>query len=181
MDIDSLQRRLLHLSSSGIQTELTTLSDQDLLILIDSEHSRIGDAAAEMVWSRRQVDILIDAILAKVLKTRIGKTRATSILHREGRHFPRSAVAYVALLGDRSAGVVSNALFGLVFLQDVEHLKAVEEEGLRRPEGSKVHERFRQAAEALRKRDPFLFAPHFRDASRVWTVDPARFPDGQPR
>lgn len=177
VDIQNLEARVSRLEYPDIGRELNGLSDAALLELLNSRSIKVGDSAASILRSRGRTDAVVDAILSGKLRTKLGKIRGTYILHSFGRGCSRSVEAYLALLHDRSVEVVSDALFGLVFLQDERNTTHIQRARAEVQPGGAVLEYFDRAVEALRKQDPFIFSPYFRDVGDVWGLDRERFGD----
>lgn len=175
MDISELEKELAKNSYPEIEKVLPKLDTSDLLMLLDSRSIRVGDTATEVLVARRQTGLVIDALLAQRIRTKLGRLRATHLLSRFGKDVPRAADAYVHLLDDRSADVISNALFGLVFLLDQQNLPTIKKARSKTQPGSAARSLFNKAVRALVKQDPFIYSSGYRDSKDVWKLDKARF------
>jgi hypothetical protein len=165
------ERRLARQSYQTIHRELGRLSSRELLVLLDSKSIKIGDTAAGLLHQRTETELLINALLSDHIRTPIGRVRATNVLSGFGRAIPEAVDAYVHSLDDRSEGVLSNALFGIVFMRRRDLLAALQERfAVARP-GSARHQLLRKAIEALRANDPSLYSPGFHDAANVWRLN----------
>lgn len=179
MDIHELAKWLCRLPYSAIEAEIKDLGDEDLIRLLDDKSRKVGDTAFTILYRNEKLDLVVDRLLDGTIHTRDGKVRATNMLSWRGKKYRRSAEAFLALLKDRSFDVVSNALWGLTFLQDEGNLPAIGEEADRRAAaGGQTYERFHKAIEAIEKHNPFIYSPYFMDAQGVWELDPVRFPGG---
>jgi hypothetical protein len=150
---------------------LQPLSDRELLDLFGSSSIKVGDSACGMLRSRggdELEDAMVDALLAGRFRTRLGRMRASHVEICGGRRVRRAHEAYLHILHDRSASVVDNGLFGLVFLNDKAHLPAVEAACDALPPDSKWKTRFDCAIKALRVGNPFVFSPGYNDAANAW-------------
>ena len=169
-----LDEKLRKLSYDEIERELLRLGDAEVVALLDSRSRRVGGQAAEFLLARRKADVIVEALLASRLRTKLGRLRATYVLNYCGRQPARSAETYLHLLDDRDVGVLGNALFGLAFLQDERSIGKIEaaREHTRKAE---ARELFDLAIKALTEQDPFIFAPGYRDSANVWGLDEKRF------
>jgi hypothetical protein len=143
-----------------------------LVELVDSQSIKIGDTAADLLGSRNEAKLVIDALMSDRLRTADGRVRATNTLHRFGRSVPESADAHVRLLGDRSDRVVRNALFGIVFMCRRDLLPKLKGDIASAPAGTTRHNDLRDAIVALEANDPFIFSPGFEDQYNVWRLRP---------
>jgi hypothetical protein len=175
MDLQLLERQLAGKSYPEIERALQNLKSAELLDLLDSRSVRIGDSAAELLVTRRQIDPVIDRLLASAIRTKLGRMRATTVLRRFGKSASRAVEAYRHLLDDRCIDVVSGALFGLVFWQDSNNLPMIETAKAKTEPGSPRRALFNKAITALRKEDPFLYSSGFCDGADVWKLDKTRF------
>lgn len=167
-DENALSRKLTHQSYEAIGMALQGMPSPDLLKLMDSASTKIGDTAADLLGSRNESALLIEALLIDRLRTAVGRVRATNILNKFGRAVPESTRALVHCLGDRSDGVVSNALFGIVFMRRRDLLPKLREYIELTSPNSVRRENFRNAIRALEEDDPWIFAPGFADLANVW-------------
>jgi hypothetical protein len=165
---------LIKLSHQDIWKSLEGLSDDELLELVDVRSNRVGDNAVGLLGSRGQFDKLIDGILDSRIHTANGKLRATSTLLAGGIHIPRAQEAYLALLSEMSAGVVDNALLGLVFSQKKSHIPKIEAALKKAKPGSQIQKSLERAIEALKKESPSFFAPYYGFAKGLWPPDKSR-------
>jgi hypothetical protein len=170
MDIRELEDSLKGHSYAEIDRVLADAETRTLMALLDSKSIRIGDSAAGIIARRRETDAVVDAILAKSLRTKLGKIRALSIIGQFGKKCPRSTEAHLALMEDKNPDVVSGALWGLVFLQDVRVLPAIRSAMDRAGEDSEAYLNFELAIEAIESRTPFIFSPGFSDHMNVWEL-----------
>lgn len=175
MDLTTLEKELTKKSYSEIDASLSTLDHPELLELLDSRSIRVGNSATEILVARHQADLVIDALLASTVRTKLGRLRATHLLSCFGRGVPRAASAYLWLLDDPSIDVISNALFGLVFLLDTQNLPILKTARSKTLPGSPARRLFDNAIRALVKQDPFIYSSGFRDRTDVWKLDKTRF------
>jgi hypothetical protein len=163
-----LEERLKRQTYSAIDTELSRLSADELLTFLDSKSIKVGDTAASLLGRRKETELLIDALLHNRVRTALGKVRATNILQSFGRAVPEAVEAYSHLLGDRSNGVVGNALFGIVFMRRRDLLPKLRECLALAARDTARQQKFRAAIEALEADNPSQFSPGFRDANNIW-------------
>lgn len=165
--------RFAEYSYKQLSDELKKWDTEQLIELIDAPSVKIGDTAVEIV-GRRCPNLLIKALLGKRVKTSVGKLRALNVMHYYGKQYEDFHKVFSCFLNDRSFDVVDAALFGLVFWQDQSATDLIS-----KARSSTQHDRasFDKAIEALEKRDPFIFSPHFCDAGDVWELDKSRFAD----
>jgi hypothetical protein len=153
-----------------INRRLQQATNSQLIALLDSKSIRIGDSAAGVLGARKKHQLIIDAILAQQLKTSLGRLRASSSLLAFGKNVPRAVEAYSLLLDDRSRHVIDNALLGLVFMQEVDNIPAIEAAKIRAAERGKPVGQYDLAIRALKQDNPFIFAPWYGVQPGVWDV-----------
>jgi len=165
------ERELAHKTYEQIDQALRNLPDGELLDLFDSPSIKVGNSACDILSSRAGdafKDEMVDALLAGRFKTRLGRMRASHVVLRGGKRVRRAHEAYLHLLHDRSAEVVDNALFGLVFLNDKAHLSALEAARDALPDDSKMKARFVGGIQALQAGNPFILSSGYDDATNAW-------------
>ncbi|MCY3019682.1 MAG: hypothetical protein NTW87_11720 [Planctomycetota bacterium] len=175
MNIKALAKRLCRLDYEAIEAEVAGFDDAVLLVLLDSSSRKVGDTAAELLCSRGKAKVVVAALLASEIRTKLGRIRAMSVLGHFGKRVPRGAEAYLRLIEEKSATVVYDALFGLVFLQDEANIPMIEAARRRSRAGPKADGYFEKALTAIHAKDPFIFSPGYRDAHDVWGLDKERF------
>ncbi len=121
--------------------------------------------------------LVIDALLKGLILTAPGRVRATNILQMKGVKIPIALDAFRHLINDRSDGVVSNALFGIVFHRDRASIPLIAAAARHSKPESRRQKRYLEAINALEKDDPFLYSPGFHDAGDVWGLDKSLFGD----
>lgn len=149
----------------------------DIIHRLNNKSFEIGDDAAESLRSEKGATAIIHAVLGSRVNTAMGKIRATTILHSLGARLTESEEVYLRLLSDRSAEVIDNALFGLVFLQNQENIPHIERAMCSAEETGKSTKLYSKAIRALKERDPFIYSPNFHDLSDAWRLDRDRFSD----
>ena len=165
------EQELAHKTYEQINQALRDLPDNELLELFDSPSIKVGNSACDILWSRSDdafEDEMVDALLAGRFKTRLGRMRASATVLCGGKRVRQAHEAYLHLLHDRSADVVDNALFGLVFLNEKAHLPALEAARDALPDDSKMKARFDSGIQALQAGNPFIFSSGFNDATNAW-------------
>jgi hypothetical protein len=170
MDLRATERTLVPLGASDLRRELDKWGDVDLIPLLDAKSIRVGNEAASILAVRKSTDAVVNAILESHIRTRLGRVRATNILHRWGARVPRAVEAYLRLLADNSRDVIGNALFGLVFLRATHHLATIRS-AKEQPSAASARDLFDKAIVALEQGDPSLYSPYFRDTPGVWKLD----------
>ena len=175
MDINAMAKRLCRLDYRTLDAELSNVDDATLMDLLDSGSMKVVNAVAPILNRRDKADLVADAILASRFSTKLGRIASSSILRVRGKHAPRCAEVYLKLLEDKTADVVNEGLFGLVFLQDLANIPKIVEARKRSRAGPKADGYFEKALQALEARDPFIFDPYFCDAVGVWELEKARF------
>lgn len=172
------EERLRGCSYGEIREQLRDASDAMLVTLLDAKSVKVGDTAAGLLASRRFVDTVRHALAESVLQTGKGKVRALGILRQFGKAAPGALEAYLSHLRDRSLDVVGDALFGLVFWQDLQVVPWIRDVMAESRPGSARRSLFEKALAALESGNPFIFSPAFCDVSDVWGLDRDRFPQG---
>ncbi len=171
IDPKKLEGRLKHRSYEEIENELRTLQSDDLVAFLDSKATRVADTAVSLLERRREVALVTRSLITNRLRTALGRVRGIFVLSGFGVSAPETVEAYLHLLSDRSADVVSEALFGLVFMRRRDLLPILREHLEHLPAGSPRCENFSEAIRALEANDPSLFAPGFLDAGNVWRLN----------
>ncbi len=177
MNIREIEKKLSRRSYEDIDNELKAFDDPMLVELLDSRSIKVGSTAASLLRRRGKADAVIDAFFSEKIKTKAGKQRVFFFVRVLGRSCPRASDICLALLHDTNHDVVDDALFGLVFLQDIRAIEAIKESIASRAEDTEIHERHLLAIDALKQHDPFIFSPDFHDAGDVWDLDKGRFAD----
>lgn len=173
-DQRALEDRLAHQGYKAIDGEISSIPSGELISLLDSKSRKIGDTAAEILQRRKETALVLDALLHDRIHTVLGKVRATNILNAFGRAVPEAINGYVHVLGDRSNDVVSNALFGIVFMRRDDLLPKLREHLRGASIGSPRQKLFNEAIEALEANDPSIFSPGFADNGNVWRLNEPR-------
>ncbi len=171
LDRKALESRLVRLSYEVIGGELRTLSSGDLLDLLDSRSTKIGDTAAGFLASRGEAALLIGALLSDRIRTALGRVRAGNMLGCFGLSAPGAVMARVHMLADRSDDVVDTALFGIVLSRRKDLLPKLRDHLARLSPGTRRCDLFIEAIKALEANDPSLFSPDFFDIGNVWRLD----------
>ena len=170
-ELKAIEERLKLQNYQVIERGLACVAPKDLLILIDGKSRKIADTAATLLDRQKEMELLIKALITDSIRTAPGRIRATNVLNWHGRAVPQAVEAHLHLLGDRSDDVLSNALFGIVFMRRRDLLpklrKYLEEA---RPDSAR-HKLFREAIGALEADRPSLFSPGFHDANNVWRLN----------
>ena len=161
-----------------IEEELETQSSEMLVALLDANSVKVADTAATLLRRRKEISLLIDACVNNRIRSARGRVRCMFVFDCSGIATPETVTAYLHLLGDRSADVVSEALFGLVFMRRRDLLPILREHLEHLPAGSPRCEDFSKAIRALEANDPSLFSPGFFDAGNVWRLDEPAPPYG---
>lgn len=177
MDLIQFTKSICRKSYGDVATAMKPLKNSELLELLDSKSIKVGDTATSMLSKRGLIDAAIDRLFDGNVRTKFGRLRVSFLVKQRGRACPRGADVFLHLLQDRTDDVVSNALFGLVFLQDKRHLGEIRRTMEGKEKGTRVYEWFSRAIEALEKEDPFIYSPYYRDAADVWKLDKKRFAD----
>lgn len=170
-DQKALEDRLAHQGYNAIDEELSSISSGELFSLLDSKSRKIGDTAAEILQRRKETALVLDALVHDRIHTVLGRVRATNILNAFGLAVPEAINGYVHVLGDRSNDVVSNALFGIVFMRRSDLLPELMKYLDAAATGSSRQKLFSEAIDALKANDPFVFSPGFSDTGDVWRLN----------
>ncbi len=176
LDRKALESRLMGLSYEVIDEALRMLPSGDLLDLLDSRSTKIGETAVMLLANRDEATLLIDALLGNRIHKAIGRVMASNVLNWFGLALPEATAARLHLLKDRSNSVVRNALFGIVFARRRDLLPTLRRHLEHLPPGSPRFEDFSEAIRALEADDPSLFSPGFLDAANVWRLGEAAPP-----
>ena len=170
-DLKKLEERLKHQNYQVNDKELSPLASNDLLILLDSKSTKVGDTAAALLGRRTETGLVIDALLNNRIRTALGRVRATNILHWFGRSVPEAVEAHLHLLSDRSNDVLGNALFGIVFRRRRDLLPKLREHLAIASGDAAKQQILREAIEALEADNPALYSPGFHDANNIWRLN----------
>jgi len=154
---------LAKLSYADIHRRLDHRPSDELLRLLDDRSVKVGDTAADLLATRQEWEMVLDALVIGKLKTRNGKVRGLNLLKLRGRKLAGAINAYLLLIRDKHPDVVGCALFGIVFWNDRRNIKAVQSIN-----NSRAHHLVGKAIAALRKGDPTIYSPYFFDEVGVW-------------
>jgi hypothetical protein len=159
------------LSYQDAERSLADKSDADLIAVMAGASRKLGATAAEMLGRRKRHDLVLRALREQRIPRRDGKVRALNSLLRHGRRIPDALPIYRQYATDKSADVVSTALFGIVFWQDRDSISFLES-----LLGGRHSERIEQALSALKTKDPKKYSPGFFDAQSVWKEEAHQAP-----
>ena len=67
--------------------------------------------------------------------------------------------------------VVEEALWGIVFYNDVKYIELVAETQKKYSQETEIYSRFMKAIQALKQGNPFLYSSGFLDRENVWQLD----------
>jgi hypothetical protein len=145
------------LTYTQLDAELRPRGVSELVALLDSPSIKIGDTAAGLLFNRKSLDAVYEALCLGSLKTALGRKRALYILiHCGGPRYPKGLEACVRLLRDRSKLVVGEALFGLCHWNDQSTLAALDSVTCRA-----VAEDVELARRAIKARDIRIFSQYY--------------------
>jgi hypothetical protein len=156
--------KLSGLTYQQLSLKLSVEPSERLVALLNERSIKIGDTAADILSTRGETFMVVDAMMSGRLSTRNGKVRALNLLSQ--RALPDAVPVYLRMILDPNPDVVSSALFGLVFWNDARHLPAI-----RAIKNSSARQIQEQAISALEAGNPQLYSPHFYDAAGVWKSD----------
>ena len=77
----------------------------------------------------------------------------------------------ISFLNDKSLDVVEEALWGIVFYNDVKYIELVAETQKKYSQETEIYSSFTKAIQALKQGNPFLYSPGFLDREIVWKLD----------
>ena len=167
----SLEKRLVRQSYQAIDLELDPLPSEVLLKLLDSKSIKIGDTATGILQRRKETAMVLDALLHDRFRTVLGRLRATHLLNCFGCSIPEAIDGYLHALNDRSTHVVSNALFGIVFMRRKDLIPTLMKHMNAASEGSPRYEQYNEAIDALKANDPSKYSPGFCDLGNIWRLN----------
>lgn len=170
-EVETIERKLVKCTYGEIDAALEPYSSELLADLLDSKSVKIGDSAVSILSSRGYLPALIDALLSGQIRTALGRLRVLTTASSYGLTYPQSIHAYWHCLHDRSIDVLSQALFGIVFLRRydlIERLAEVKRTSIR---DRKKKALFDKAIAALTAKDPSLYVVYYRDAANVWRLN----------
>lgn len=170
----AIEKELARKSYPEIEKELRPLCDDDLINLLDSRSTKIGDMAADLLSSRDRGELVAEMLLAERLRTQLGRIRGLAILRQRGKGVRGVLLVYLRLIHDRSRHVVEWALFGLAFLQDKSCIPEIEAARDAGRAGSQATDAFDLAIRALREEDPYIYLPDWHDRGNVWGFDESK-------
>ena len=157
------------LSPDSLSEKLKLFSDEQLLSLFNSRYTVVGDTAVEVLYERKSgIEMVIEALLSDKLTKKVSKIRAINFLLRFGNLPTEALNAYKYALKDKNEDVALTALFGIVFFQEIETLSHIEEWKAKYKPGDKCYEKAIKAIEALKRGNPYIFSPYYRDRKHVW-------------
>ena len=170
-ELKTTEERLKRQNYQAIESELAGVEPKELLVLLDGKSRKVADTAATLLDRQKEMGLLINALIAGSIRTALGRIRATNVLNWHGRAVPEAIKAHLHLLGDRSDDVLSNALFGIVFMRRRDLLPKLHEYFAKTRPDSARHKLFREAIEALEANNPSQFSPGFHDADNIWRLN----------
>ncbi len=115
--------------------------------------------------------MVIDAILSNRMTHIDAKVRSINFLHQLGLGCLEAPQAYFHVLDDSNEEVADNALFGIVFFQDQDHLSNLKAKRDTLSIASWLRGQLDLAIEAIDRRDPFIYQPYYHDTNNVWGLD----------
>ena len=142
---------------------LAEKSSEELVDVLDGPSRVFRHTAWHMLARRNRFDLVARALKEQALTTRDGKVSALNLLLLRGKSLPEAFPIYLQYAGDRSSGVISCALLGLVLWQDdsvVSLLKSLPP--------SKHSELIRKAIDALEHHDSMRFSEAHYDFFGAW-------------
>jgi hypothetical protein len=137
---------------------------------LDSKKPLVASSAGEQISRHGCCSALSDAITTGNVRTALGRVVAINSLLDLGLSNPESIRAFRYCVNDRSDKVLSCALFGLVFMRDLESLPLIEQAISAAKAGSFRKKRLQKAALALAEGNPYLYSPNFLDARNVFRL-----------
>jgi hypothetical protein len=144
------------LTYAEMNAELSPRSEDELISFLDSPSIKVGDTAADILFLRRALDAIYDAVCEGRLKKALGRKRALYVLITGGPGYRKGLDACVRLLRDRSKLVVGEALFGLCHWNDQSTLTALDTVTCRA-----VAEDVERARRAIKARDIRIYSQHY--------------------
>ena len=159
--IKEIEARLKGKSYQELEKEMTELSTDTLLELLNVKSRKIGDTASMLLGRRNELERLAQTILEGRYTNRDGKIRAANTLWFRDADSKTADDALLYLMRDKKEEIAGNALFGLVALRKdrvIPELEKIKET----PETSAVmKDKIDLAIKALQAGDPKIYAPHY--------------------
>jgi len=171
--LDELAKRMSKKDYPEIEKELKELSSDDLIAMLNAKSLKVINVAAEFLHCRGDAAKLIRALVNGEIRAATGRGAATNVLNWFGKSVPDSTRAMIHCIDDRSDGVVSNALFGIVFMGRRDLLPLLQAHLGKTKAASRRRKMFLDAIDALNTGNPSHYSPGFFDAKNVWQLRPS--------
>ena len=159
--LKEIELRLKGESYQELQREMSALSTDLLLALLNSKSRKIGDTASSLLNQKNAREQVAQAILEGKYTTRDSKVRAANTLCFGKADSKKADDALLYLVRDKNEDSADNALFALVALRrdgvipDLEKMKGAPEVS------SKIKDKIDLAIQALRKANPKIYSPYY--------------------
>lgn len=164
----AIEDSLKNAASGKIAEKLAVVQSSTLVHLLDSRFPTIGDAAAYELVRRHETVLVVEAVVSNMLPTATSRTRALFILKMFGSSCREAVAAYKHSLDDRNNGVLSGALFGIVFMRRTDVLPTIRKKLRAAGNGTERADLLQRAVHALEENNPSLYSPYYRDSEGKW-------------
>ena len=165
------RKRLIGLSYNEIGDVLQAKDSLSLISYLNSNSVKIAEMAIITLKYREDFWNIVEEVLnKKLLKNRLAKICFLSGVYHWGKT-ELGIKASISFLNDKSLDVVEEALWGIVFYNDVKYIKLIVETQKKYSQETEIYSRFTKAIQALKQGNPFLYSPGFLDRENVWKLD----------
>ena len=165
------RKHLIGLSYNEIGDVLQEKDSLSLISYLNSNSVKIAEMAIITLKYREDFWNIVEEVLdKKLLKNRLAKICFLSGVY----HFGKTDLGIktsISFLNDKSLDVVEEALWGIVFYNDVKYIELVAETQKKYSQETEIYSYFTKAIYALKQGNPFLYSSGFLDSENVWQLD----------
>jgi len=158
---NEITARLKGKSYQELKKEMSELSTEMLLDLLNNKSSKIGDTASSLLNQRRENERLAEAILQGKYTTKDGKVRAANTLLFVKADSKAVDDALLFLTRDKNERSAGNALFALVALRRERVIPELEKMKETLGGSSRIKDKIELAIKALVARNPKIYSPNY--------------------
>ena len=165
------RKHLIGLSYNEIGDFLQEKDSLSLISYLNSNSVKIAEMAIITLRCREDFWNIVEEVLnKKLLKNRLAKICFLSGVYHWGKT-ELGIKTSISFLNDKSLDVVEEALWGIVFYNDVKYIELVKKTQKKYSQETEIYSYFTKAIQALKQGNPFLFSSGFSDPENVWKLD----------
>ena len=165
------RKHLIGLSYNEIGDFLQEKDSLSLISYLNSNSVKIAERAIITLRCREDFWNIVEEVLnKKLLKNRLAKICFLSGVYHWGKT-ELGIKTSISFLNDKSLDVVEEALWGIVFYNDVKYIELVKKTQKKYSQETEIYSYFTKAIQALTQGNPFLYSSGFLDRENVWKLD----------